>query len=242
MKVSKGPEKVLLLLTLFISFGDAAENSGTGTTNEGAGCIVNDNKDKFTCPKGGVLSYYPHTTHDAPPKNPIVDLSFDATAETVSFRVLNPFEDDSHDIYVVSDDPAEPTAFGDTVCHLEPNAGECPSKDLITAKCIDNNSYTVVTVFASGKGADSAAAQMAYVKNELHKCCPLVDPPYTPEYTAAWTYVIHCNCNEAVARRGLRGKTEAQRKIPSLLLLVKLTKEKEKERKLFVPIIIVYRE
>ena len=113
-------------------------------------------------------------------------------------------------MYVVYDHPAQTKAsFGNSACHLDPDAGECPSETLITAKCMNDNSYTVVTVYASGKGETSAAAQMSISPFSVNKCCPTTEPAYNPDYTIAWTYIIHCNCNEAVSRQKLRGEYQS---------------------------------
>jgi len=183
------------------------------------------------CPGHSVVEYYDHANNpnDPPPRIPIHDIAHNGDG-TVSFQIYNPYgnysepidygqgsptefdylygpggSSDFADLYVVYDQANE---IGNEVCELETAAGKCPSDNTYTAYC-RSDGVSVVTVFASGMDATSSAAQQ--ITNgegtEVFECCPTsYDPNFTKASTAAWTFLIHCDCpdDNAQDRRQLR--------------------------------------
>jgi len=185
-----------------------------------------------TCPDGEpIVEYYehPNNPNDAPPRVPLHGLVHNDDG-TVSFQVYNPYgnytepidysdstteegndwryaDDSPIDLYVVYDQANE---IGNEVCDVEYALGKCATDNVYTAKC-RTDGVAVVTVFASGEDKDSAAA--AQITNDLgttpFECCPASYRPdgiYTQQTTAAWTFLIHCDCPEGdvEARRQLK--------------------------------------
>lgn len=163
-----------------------------------------DRNDETVCEDdGSVLNYYEHDRNDAPPEVPIHDIVQNGDG-TVSFRVLNPFGDDVHDLYTVYHEAADD---GNEECNMEEEASSCASDTVLTAECLNNGTYTVVTVFAGGytasAGAPSLVMDAESEGNEIYKCCPVPEEESfetTPANVAAWTYVIYCECPEATRR------------------------------------------
>lgn len=177
-------------------------------------CYDNKNADTL-CDAGPVTELYVHpdNPNQAPPQVPLHNIKHnDDGGQTVTFSLYNPYADpnvsladsiaDSHDMYVVYDQANE---IGNEVCKQESAYGNCATNTEYTAKC-RSDGYAVVTVFAAGKDAESAAHQQ--VTNEegtdVYKCCPHQDQPhgaYGKLYTAAWTYLLHCECPASEAGR-----------------------------------------
>merc|ERR1719223_121069 len=186
------------------------------------------------CDGSSVVEYFkhPNNPNDAPPRVPIHNIAHNGDG-TVSFSIYNPYGNysepiaydgtpcdaacdllygpggayDFHDLYVVYDQANE---IGNEKCELETAAGKCASDNTYTAKC-RTDGVSVVTIFASGKDATSAAAQQITNDGEgtdVFGCCPKnYDPNFQADSTAAWTFLIHCDCpedNNAQDRRQLR--------------------------------------
>lgn len=155
---------------------------------------------------GSVLKYYEHDKNDAPPELPIHDITLNGDG-TVSFRVLNPFGDDLHDIYTVYHEAAD---NGNEECNKEQTANSCPSDTTLTAYCLDDGAFAIVTIFAAGFGSDSGATGLVPeggAGSEIYECCPKTFEPadhLLPENVASWTYVIYCECPDDEANRALR--------------------------------------
>jgi hypothetical protein len=159
---------------------------------------VNANEEDI-CLDSSVLNYYEHEKNGAPPIVPIHDITLNGDG-TVNFRVANPFEDEFHDLYTVYHEAADD---GNEECNKELSATSCPSDTVLTASCLDDGKYTVVTIFAAGFDAESGAAELIAAADsggsEIYECCPTSIEPadhVLPEHVAAWTYVIYCECPE----------------------------------------------
>jgi hypothetical protein len=159
---------------------------------------VNANEEDI-CENSSVLNYYEHEKNGAPPIVPIHDITLNGDS-TVTFRVANPFGDEFHDLYTVYHEAADD---GNEECNKEATATSCPSDTLLTAACLDDGKYTVVTVFAASFDDDSGAAQLVTAADsdgsEIYECCPKSIEPTAhvlPAHVAAWTYVIYCECPE----------------------------------------------
>jgi hypothetical protein len=185
-----------------------------------------------TCPDGEpIVEYYEHSSNpnEAPPRVPLHGLVQHGDG-TISFQVYNPYgnytepidysddttvegndwryaDDSPIDLYVVYDQANE---IGNEVCDVEYALGKCATDNLYTAKC-RTDGVAVVTVFASGEDMDSAAAKQ--ITNDLgtepFECCPASYRPdgiYTQQTTAAWTFLVHCDCpsEDTDARRLLK--------------------------------------
>ncbi|CAJ1935278.1 unnamed protein product [Cylindrotheca closterium] len=173
---------------------------------EGDACAGNTSptyNDDTVCPNqaDSVLVYYENDRNAGPPKSPIhdINLNFDGT---VSFRVVNPFGDDLSNLYAVY---PKAGGHGDSVCPKQSSATDCVSDEVYTAQCMDDdNSWTFVTIFVTGEDGDSQAAQVVNATEgshgtEVYKCCPKDYEPngrFGPEHTAAFSYLIHCNCDD----------------------------------------------
>merc|ERR1712194_504769 len=119
-----------------------------------------------------------------------------------------------HDMYVVYDQANE---IGNEVCRQETAYGNCATNSEYTAKC-RSDGYAIVTVFASGKDADSAAAKQITNGSgtDIYKCCPQQDQfqpqgAYGKQFTAAWTYLIHCECPSSQQGRRLLRSSISER-------------------------------
>ncbi|CAJ1935279.1 unnamed protein product [Cylindrotheca closterium] len=170
---------------------------------EGDPC-VNDtpayNADSI-CPdqEDSALVYYENDRNGDPPVTPIHDIRHNGDG-TVSFRVLNPFGDDLSNIYTVM---PKPGGHGDPICPKQNSATDCITDEVYTAQCIDDESWTFVTVFVVGEDDTSAAAQLVDTVagskgTEVYKCCPRTFEPngrFGPQQTAAFSYLIHCACD-----------------------------------------------
>jgi hypothetical protein len=165
-------------------------------------CVDNDNHDTVCPEMESVLKYYENTKNDPPPITPIHDITIHNNG-TVGFKVKNPFESDLHDIYTVyhSSD-----GKGDEVCEKEMSAMECPQDKEFTALCMDDGAWTFITIFATGLDANSGAATLvsnheggSQGGSDVYACCPTsgeLSGHLSKEYTAAWSYLIHCHCEE----------------------------------------------
>jgi len=185
-------------------------------------CHLDDNADTI-CPNDGpVAELYvnPNTPNpnDPPPRIPLHSFQFDSNGgQAVTFSIHNPYADtsvihsasiaDAHDMYVVYDQANE---LGNEVCGSETGYGNCATNTAYTAKC-RSDGYAIVTVFASGKDATSAAAQQITnggIGTDTYMCCPNVPQPngaYGKQHTSAWTYLVHCSCpSNSEGRRNLR--------------------------------------
>lgn len=176
-----------------------------------------NHNDEDLCNEGSVLRYYENTQNDEPPIIPIHDITFNEDNATVTFRVLNPFEDDLHDIYTIYHQPGDYDDNWNEKCHKEQAANSCPSDDQITAKCMHDDMFTIVTVFASGYTEESGAAVLVADGGDegtnIYKCCNTDTEPNNhvrEEYIAAWTYMIHCACSsiEDTPQRALRVQSD----------------------------------
>jgi hypothetical protein len=173
---------------------ECAYEEGTPTCDDS----VNANEEDI-CVDSSVLNYYEHEKNAAPPIVPIHDITHNGDG-TVSFRVTNPFQDERHDLYTVYHEAAED---GNEECNKETTATSCPSDTVLTAFCLNDGAYTVVTIFAAGFDAESSAAALVADGNgegsTIYGCCPTDDEPadhVLPAQVAAWTYVIYCECPE----------------------------------------------
>jgi hypothetical protein len=173
--------------------------------------------DEDLCDEGSVLRYYENTQNGEPPIIPIHDITFNEENATVTFRVLNPFEDDLHDMYTIYHQPGDYDDNWDEKCHKEQAADSCPSDDQITAKCMHDDMFTIVTVFASGYSDESGAAVLVADGGEegtdIYNCCTTDAEPKNhvrEEYIAAWTYMIHCACEsiDDTPQRALRVQSD----------------------------------
>jgi hypothetical protein len=165
-------------------------------------CVDNDNHDTVCPEMESVLKYYENTKNDPPPITPIHDITIHNNG-TVGFKVKNPFESDLHEIYTVyhSSD-----GKGDEVCEKEMSAMECPQDKEFTALCMDDGAWTFITIFATGLDANSGAATLvsnheggSQGGSDVYACCPTsgeLSGHLSKEYTAAWSYLIHCHCEE----------------------------------------------
>jgi hypothetical protein len=166
-------------------------------------CIDNDNHDTVCPEMDSVLKYYENTKNDPPPIVPIHNITIHGNG-TVRFKVKNPFGSDLHDIYTVYHSA---DGKGNEVCEKEMSAMECPQDKEFTALCMDDGAWTFVTIFATGLNVNSGAAIL--VRNQetgiqegsdVYDCCPTageLSGHLSKEYTAAWSYLIHCECDEA---------------------------------------------
>jgi len=191
-------------------------------------CHLDDNADTI-CPNDGpVAELYVNPNNpnpnDPPPRVPLHGFQFDGGAgEVVTFSVHNPYADpnvshsesvaDAHDMYVVYDQANE---LGNEVCNLESGYGNCATNTAYTAKC-RSDGYAIITVFASGKDAESAAAKQITnggTGTDTYMCCPKLPQPqeaYGKQFTSAWTYLVHCSCpSSQPGRRNLRSSVSEQ--------------------------------
>jgi len=177
-------------------------------------CYDNRNADTL-CDAGPVAELFVHSSNpnQPPPQVPLHNIKHNNDdGETVTFSLFNPYADpnasladsivDAHDMYVVYDQANE---VGNEVCNQETAYGNCATNTEYTAKC-RSDGYAVVTVFASGKDAASDAHKQ--ITNEsgtdVYRCCANQDQPhgaYGSLYTAAWTYLLHCECPASQAGR-----------------------------------------
>jgi len=189
------------------------------------------------CPGHSVVEYYDHANNpnDPPPRIPIHDIAHNGDG-TVSFQIYTPYanfsnpidyspgsptefdwrngpggEYDFHDLYVVYD---KADGIGNEVCDVQTAAGKCPPGKTYTAYC-RSDGISVVTIFASGMDGTSAAAGQITngVGTEIFDCCPKnYDPNFNADSTAAWTFLIHCDCPEDnnVDRRRLKEDISAK--------------------------------
>eukprot|EP00980_Cylindrotheca_fusiformis_P016990 scaffold5166_cov152-Cylindrotheca_fusiformis.AAC.3 len=166
-------------------------------------CYTEINRnDQDVCPNAdgsSVLKYYEHDKNGPPPQVPIHDITLNGNG-TVSFRVVNPFGDDLHDLYTIYQDAT--TNGNNEECNKEDNADTCSSPKVLTAQCLDDGTYAVVTIFAAGFDSDSGAAGLVNDGSDgdgsdIYDCCPKTFEPadhLRPKYTASWTYVLFCQC------------------------------------------------
>jgi hypothetical protein len=177
---------------------------------------VNYNDDTVCDTRESVLDYYENPHNAAPPVIPIHDITQNNDG-TVTFGVINPYssadEKDIHDIYTIYHDAAN----GNEQCEKEVSAAYCPHTQRITAKCMDDDQWTVVTVFAVGFDDESGSAKQVEsgdkVGAHLYKCCPTsISANAKRKYTAAWTYLIHCDCPPDESSRGLRVRDDLAEK------------------------------
>lgn len=184
--------------------GDACDNNKT----------PNYNDDTVCSDEGSVLVYYENDRNGPPPRSPIHDIELHRDG-TVSFRVVNPFGDDLSNIYTVF---PKADGNGDSTCPKQSSATDCVSDEVYTAQCIDNESWTFVTVFVTGENSTSLAAQLVNTVagshgTEVYKCCPRTYEPsgrFGPEHTATFSYLIHCSCDGvgSTGQRALRVSNE----------------------------------
>lgn len=182
-----------------------------------------------------VVEYFehPNNPNDAPPRVPLHNINHNGDG-TVSFQIYNPYgnysepinyspgaahaddykygpggSEDFIDMFVVYDQANE---IGNEVCALETAAGKCASDNEYVAKC-RSDGVAVVTVFASGFDADSLAAkQVKGDGTEVFDCCPDTYQPdahFNAATTAAWTFLVHCDCPSA-SRRHLKESVSAK--------------------------------
>lgn len=153
-----------------------------------------------------ILVYYENERNAPPPRSPIHDIRHNGNG-TVSFRVLNPYGDDLSNIYTVM---PEPGGKGDSICPKQNSATDCITDEVYTAQCIDDESWTFVTVFVTGEDDNSLAAQAVDAiqgshGTEVYKCCPKTFEPngrFGPQQTAAFSYLIHCGCEDSNGNNG----------------------------------------
>jgi hypothetical protein len=188
--------------------------------NQEYACLTADvanHNDEDLCDEGSVLRLYENTQNGDPPIIPIHDITLNADDATVTFRVLNPFEDDLHDIYTIYHQPGDYEGNWNEKCHKEQAADSCPDDELITAKCMHDDMFTIVTIFASGYSEDSGAAVLVANGGEegtdIYNCCTTDTEPKNhvrEEYIAAWTYMIHCACAsiDETPQRALRVQSD----------------------------------
>jgi len=226
--------------TFFPSHANSGNTGGTCSGNaEGSECIwsitvpttcryeegdpcVNPTpnyNDATLCPQpSSLLKYYENDRNGPPPVTPIHDITLNANDDTVSFRVLNPFGDDLSDIYTVMH---EAGGDGDSVCPKQTSATNCLTDEIYTAQCLDDGAWALVTIFVSGYDHNSRAAQLVDESGgqgtDVYKCCPkTTSEPYGrfgPEQTAAFTYLIHCQCQSQGGARALRVSDEVAGKL-----------------------------
>ncbi|CAJ1935263.1 unnamed protein product [Cylindrotheca closterium] len=203
---------------------------------------------------GPVVEYFEHANNPngPPPRVPLHDIVMNGDG-TVSFKIYNPYGnyaepinytstehlykgDDFHNMYVVYDQANE---IGNEVCDLQPGSGKCATDEEYTAKC-RSDGVAIVTVFASGFDETSGAAQDITNGSgtDVFECCPATYQPldhYNTAQTAAWTFLVHCECpedeeadpdrlrrrnlSESVSNKFQNGKlfTENQKKLHNLL-------------------------
>lgn len=183
---------------------------------EGDPCVDNtpEYNDDSICPdqEDSVLVYYENDRNGAPPVTPIHDIQHNGNG-TVSFRVLNPFGDDLSNIYTVMKEPA---GRGDSICSKQNSATDCITDEVYTAQCIDDEAWTYVTIFVVGEDDSSAAAQLVDSTagsngTDVYKCCPKTFEPsgrFGTQQTAAFSYLIQCQCEGGPASRALRVSNE----------------------------------
>jgi len=180
-------------------------------------CHLDNNVDSL-CPNDGpVAELYANPTrpnpNDPPPQVPLHNFKFDNDGgQAITFSLYNPYADpnvsiqdsvsEAHDMYVVYDQANE---IGNEVCSLESAYGNCATNTAYTAKC-RSDGYAIVTVFASGKDAESAASKQITdsTGTDTYKCCSKLPQPngaYGKQFTAAWTYLLHCNCPSSQQNR-----------------------------------------
>lgn len=177
---------------------------------------------------GPVVEYFEHSNNPngAPPRVPLHDIKHNGDG-TVSFKMYNPYGnyaepidytsndhlyegDDFHNMYIVYDQANE---IGNEVCDLQTGAGKCATDEEYTAKC-RSDGVSVVTVFASGFNSDSGAAQdiTNAEGTDVFQCCPETYQPldhYSKGQTAAWTFLVHCDCPDEIANLDRRQLKES---------------------------------
>lgn len=180
--------------------------------------------DELVCPldAGSVLEYYPNTANGPPPDTkggPIIhDISFidtvdgDDTTRTVSFRVNSPFGD-IVDVYTVYHSAEN----GDSICNKDESIKTCPSDVVMEAKCFEDDTWTVVTVFVAGYGPDSeTAGEVDGDGTEIYECC---DTTFSPidhvhaEYITGYTYLLQCKCELELEVRPPPGEVVPTRRV-----------------------------
>lgn len=165
-------------------------------------CANQDNHDTVCPQMDSVLKYYDTPKNAPPPEVPIHDITLHGNG-TVGFKVKNPYGTDLHDIYTVYHNA---NGNGNEVCDKEMSATDCAQDNEFTALCMDDGAWTFVTIFASGLDANSGAATAVSNGvanpadgNDVYSCCPTAGELHGhlwQEYTAAWSYLIHCECDD----------------------------------------------
>jgi len=160
-----------------------------------------------------LLEYYENDNNAAPPKPAIHDIALHDDG-TVSFRVMNPFGAEFHDLYAVYPKPGD-YANWNQACDKEQAASECTSDVVLTAKCLhEDQAFTLVTVFVAGYTDTSAAAALIntnHAGNSIFSCCPTDNEPLNQiqsSHVSAFTYLIHCGCGHGQGQADRLLRTE----------------------------------
>jgi hypothetical protein len=169
--------------------------------------------------EGSILEYYPNDANPAPPGDkggPIIhDLKFIDTFDTrtVSFRAMSPYTD-MVDVYTVYHSAVN----GDSICNKDESIKQCPSDVVMEAKCFEDDTWTVVTVFVAGYGPDSqTAGDVIDGGTEIYECCNTTFSPIDhthAEYITGYTYLIRCKCESEIVpdRRVLQVSEDLSRR------------------------------
>ncbi|KAL3937425.1 MAG: hypothetical protein SGBAC_007476 [Bacillariaceae sp.] len=180
----------------YCSFEETLCTEGTGE---------NDNSDQLCAGSNfDVLEYYDNDNNGPPPKPAIHDITLNGDG-TVSFRAMNPFGEEFHDVYAVYPKPGD---FGNwnEACAKEQAASQCTNDVVLTAQCLHaDQKFTLVTVFVAGYTDQSSAAVNINANSEgnsIFPCCPMDNEPINQiqkDHVSAFTYLIHCQCDDAAA-------------------------------------------
>lgn len=204
---SAKPEGEECVWSVTVPSGCSFEETGCqGETGENlnSDSVCDDNNNNFD-----VLEYYDNPNNGPPPKPAIHDIVLNGDG-TVSFRVQSPYPEDFHDVYTVYPKPYNgEEGVWNEACAKEQAAKECTNDIVLTAQCLhEDQAFTIVTVFVAGYTDDSPSALNVLAEGtDIWKCCPTEMEPDNqtqPDHVSAFTYLIHCGCDDPTPARLLR--------------------------------------
>ncbi|CAJ1935281.1 unnamed protein product [Cylindrotheca closterium] len=167
-------------------------------------CAEDDNQNSDELCEGSdfdVLEYYENKNNGPPPKDAIHDITLNGDG-TVSFRAMNPYGEEFHDVYAVYPKPGDYGNWNEA-CAKEQAASQCTNDVVLTAQCLHaDQKFTLVTVFVAGYTDQASAAVNINANSEgntIFPCCPMDNEPINQiqkDHVSAFTYLIHCGCEE----------------------------------------------
>mmetsp|Transcript_36842 Transcript_36842/g.89493 ORF Transcript_36842/g.89493 Transcript_36842/m.89493 type:complete len:448 (+) Transcript_36842:222-1565(+) len=202
------------------SFEETLCTDGTGENpNSATVCDGTSN------PGFDVLEYYENENNGPPPQPAIHDITLNGDG-TVSFRAMNPYGQEFHDVYAVYPKPGDYSNWNEA-CAKEQSASQCTNDVVLTAQCLHaDQKFTLVTVFVAGYTDQASAAVNINGNSEgnsIFACCPMDNEPLNQiqkSHVSAFTYLIHCGCGDEnafdfgdVPHRLLRVSTGTQEEV-----------------------------